>query len=166
MEIAALGPDLKLCVDPVCGRNVDAQEAEISGRIASYANETFYFSSDECKKEFEKEPERYVRKEQPERKREDLAAVPEIKRTWADLLTRLKGGQGNEGGGPESKNGSNDSLGDSASKIIDWNGSDREEGPAPEWSRGWGGFPGAKYLGIKREEKTKSSEQPDGPPRP
>ena len=66
MEIAALGPEVKMSVDPVCGRYVDAEEAEMFERTATYANETFYFSSDECKEEFEKEPEKYVRKEQPD----------------------------------------------------------------------------------------------------
>ena len=164
MEIAALGPDLKLRVDPVCGRNVDAEEAEISGRIASYANETFYFSSDECKREFEKEPEKYVRKEQLEEKKEDHAAVSEIKRTWADLLRPFKGDRSIKKVDAESKNETKDTPGEypTTPEVVDWDGPDKEGAPPPKWSKGWGGFPGARYLGIKKEDKKDSSEQSDG----
>ena len=132
------------------------EEAEISGRIASYENETFYFSSDECKREFEKEPEKYVRKEQTEKKKEDHAAMPEINRTWADLLKPRQRQPEHEGGrcGIQRRR-RRTALGKypTTPEVIDWNGPDKEGAPPPKWSKGWGGFPGAKYLGIKREDK-------------
>lgn len=44
--------------DPVCNMQVDEKEAQ----TAVYANETFYFCSEQCKEAFEKDPEKYVRK--------------------------------------------------------------------------------------------------------
>jgi len=163
MEIAALGPDLKLHVDPVCGRFVDGEEAELLERTATYANETFYFSSKECKEDFEKEPEKYVRKGQLEQKKGDRAALSEIKRTWADLLRPLKGDRSIKDD-VKSGNKKKDTPGEypTTPEVVDWNGPDKEGAPPPKWSKGWGGFPGARYLGIKKEDKKQSSGQSDG----
>ena len=62
MEIAAMGPDFRMRIDPVCGRYVNAQEAEMVEMSADYEGETYYFHSDECKSKFEKEPEKYLPK--------------------------------------------------------------------------------------------------------
>ncbi len=44
---------------PVCGMDVD-QDSEFK---AGHAGETYYFCSDEDKKEFQKHPSKYVKKE-------------------------------------------------------------------------------------------------------
>lgn len=43
--------------DPVCAMEVDEREA--AGK-SEYQGRAFYFCSEECKKEFDKNPERYV----------------------------------------------------------------------------------------------------------
>jgi YHS domain-containing protein len=48
--------------DIVCGMEVEKDEAV----KASYKARTFYFCSDACKDKFKEDPERYVRKEDPE----------------------------------------------------------------------------------------------------
>jgi len=45
--------------DPVCEMNVDEQTAAGSSR---YEGTTYYFCSTNCKAEFDKDPERFVRK--------------------------------------------------------------------------------------------------------
>ena len=44
--------------DPVCNMMVDEEEAETT---STYKGETFYFCSEECKAEFDQDPERYAR---------------------------------------------------------------------------------------------------------
>ena len=43
--------------DPVCGMEIDPKEA--AGK-SEYQGQTYYFCSPDCKKAFEKEPEKYV----------------------------------------------------------------------------------------------------------
>ncbi|MEM0137899.1 MAG: YHS domain-containing protein [Thermoplasmatales archaeon] len=43
--------------DPVCGMNVD----ETTRLIAQYKGKTYYFCSQSCKKNFESNPERFVK---------------------------------------------------------------------------------------------------------
>jgi len=138
MEIAALGTGLRTSDDPVCGRYVDRDEAESSQRIASYANKTFYFCSDRCKKDFEKKPGKYVPKEQADRKKRDRTVKTRGGgRSWADLLNPVKGSQAKKKEPEETR-----------------------EGPYP--------FPGAQYLGtVPREPAPAEGESPKDrlPPR-
>jgi len=45
-------------IDPVCKMHVDVAQAEAS---YDYHSEAFYFCSLACEKEFEKDPDKYVR---------------------------------------------------------------------------------------------------------
>jgi len=45
--------------DPVCGMDVDPKTA---ANKSEYQGQTFYFCSPGCKKAFDKEPDKYVRK--------------------------------------------------------------------------------------------------------
>jgi YHS domain-containing protein len=164
MEIASLGPSLKLSADPVCGRTVDAEEAESSEKAAAFNNETFYFCSDRCKTEFEKEPGKYVRKGQTDRKGADRTGTQGRERSWAELLDPNKGSRSIERGGKESKphaTAAKPSPGKypTTPEVVDWDGPDKEGAPPPKWEKGWGGFPGAKYLGVKQNEKENSPQQ-------
>lgn len=44
--------------DPVCGMNVDPKTA--AGK-SEYKGKTYYFCSTGCKKDFDKEPQKYVK---------------------------------------------------------------------------------------------------------
>ncbi len=46
-----------MVIDPVCGMEIDPQTAAGS---SEYMGKTYYFCSPGCKKDFEKDPERYV----------------------------------------------------------------------------------------------------------
>jgi len=48
--------------DLVCGMKIDRDKAVTT----SYKAKTYYFCSEECKNKFEKEPERYLKREDPE----------------------------------------------------------------------------------------------------
>jgi RND family efflux transporter MFP subunit len=161
MEIAALGSGVRMSVDPVCGRYVDEEEAEMLERTATYENETFYFSSEQSKSEFEKDPEKYFRKGQKDVKEEDRAGSSGTTRTWADLLDPIKASQAIEEAGKESSKAPKDTLGDSESRVIDWNGPEKEGAPPRDWS-GWGKFPGAEYLGLKHRYKRQETGDKDG----
>lgn len=43
--------------DPVCGMEIDPKEA--AGK-SEYKGQTYYFCSPDCKKAFDKEPEKYM----------------------------------------------------------------------------------------------------------
>ncbi len=45
-----------MAIDPVCGMEVDEQDAEFQ---ASHAGKKFYFCSEECQNKFEKNPGEY-----------------------------------------------------------------------------------------------------------
>lgn len=63
LELAAAGMVGTLSKDPVCGVDVSMNKAEKAGRKSAYQGKTYYFTSDECKAQFEKNPERYVKKQ-------------------------------------------------------------------------------------------------------
>lgn len=46
--------------DPVCKMTVDESKAVAT---SEYEGKTYYFCADGCKKAFDKEPEKYVKKE-------------------------------------------------------------------------------------------------------
>ncbi len=62
LEMAAAGMVGTLSKDPVCGVDVSVNKAEKAGRKRKYRDVTYYFSSDECKQKFDKEPSRYIKK--------------------------------------------------------------------------------------------------------
>jgi Cu(I)/Ag(I) efflux system membrane fusion protein len=47
--------------DPVCGMDVDPQAAKAAGRVSQHGGKTYYFCADDCKKQFDKEPAKYVK---------------------------------------------------------------------------------------------------------
>jgi Cu(I)/Ag(I) efflux system membrane fusion protein len=63
LELAAAGMVGTLAKDPVCGADVSINKAEKIGRKSTYQGKTYYFSSDECKQKFDKDPDRYMKKQ-------------------------------------------------------------------------------------------------------
>jgi len=49
-------------IDPVCGMEVDRAEAKAGGRTSQHGGTTYYFCSDHCKRQFDKEPAKYLKK--------------------------------------------------------------------------------------------------------
>jgi Cu+-exporting ATPase len=47
--------------DPVCGMDVDLAEAKAAGRMSQYQGKTYYFCADSCKRDFDKDPSKYIR---------------------------------------------------------------------------------------------------------
>ena len=62
LELAAQGMYTTLSRDPVCGRDISPKRAEKEGRKSIFAGKTYYFDTDECKREFEKDPKQYATK--------------------------------------------------------------------------------------------------------
>jgi membrane fusion protein, copper/silver efflux system len=60
MKAAAQGVFGAAVRDPVCGMDVDAKRAAAAGRRSEYNTRTFYFCSDDCKKQFDKEPAKFA----------------------------------------------------------------------------------------------------------
>jgi len=60
LELAAQGMQTPLSKDPVCGREISPARAEKAGRKILYGDQTYYFDSDECKQQFQKDPRRYA----------------------------------------------------------------------------------------------------------
>lgn len=46
--------------DPVCGMDVNEQQATERGLTSEYQGQTYYFCSPGCKRQFDQNPERYV----------------------------------------------------------------------------------------------------------
>lgn len=61
LEMAAQGMLEALPQDPVCGREVSPKRAEKEGRKRDHGGKTYYFDSDECRRQFEKDPGRYAK---------------------------------------------------------------------------------------------------------
>ncbi|OGP73553.1 MAG: hypothetical protein A2V86_04755 [Deltaproteobacteria bacterium RBG_16_49_23] len=61
LDLAAAGMVGTLSKDPVCGVDVSVSKAEKAGRKSSYNGKTYYFTSDECKARFDKNPKHYVK---------------------------------------------------------------------------------------------------------
>jgi len=62
MELAASGQYGDLARDPVCGVEVATRKAEKTGRTSVFGGKAYYFSSSECKRQFDSHPDRYVDK--------------------------------------------------------------------------------------------------------
>jgi Cu(I)/Ag(I) efflux system membrane fusion protein len=62
MELAAEGKAASLTKDPVSGLEVSIRKAVRDGRKSSYQGKTYYFSSEESRAQFDKNPDRYAEK--------------------------------------------------------------------------------------------------------
>ena len=62
LELAAAGMVGTMSKDPACGVDVSINKAEKTGRKSTYQGKTYYFSSDECKQQFDKNPAHYVKR--------------------------------------------------------------------------------------------------------
>ncbi len=60
LQLAAAGMQTGLVKDPVSGAQVSMRKAAKSGRIIHYGGKIFYFSSEESRDQFIKEPGRYT----------------------------------------------------------------------------------------------------------
>jgi len=61
LELAAQGMYTPLSKDPVCGTEVSQAKAEKTGRKVAYRGKTYYFDSDECKDQFQKNPGKFLK---------------------------------------------------------------------------------------------------------
>lgn len=48
---------INMAKDPVCGMDVDPQQA---AGTSEYKGQTYYFCAPGCKRQFDKDPERYI----------------------------------------------------------------------------------------------------------
>jgi len=62
LEMAAAGMYGTLSKDPVCGMDVSVNKAGKAGRKIQYKNTIYYFCSDECKGQFNKTPNQYLKR--------------------------------------------------------------------------------------------------------
>ncbi len=53
--------------DPVCGMEVDPDEAAGSGLTSEYEGQTYYFCGQGCKRQFDQNPQQYIGQETAER---------------------------------------------------------------------------------------------------
>lgn len=49
-----------MATDPVCGMEVDEEQAESDGLSSEYEGQPYYFCSPGCKQAFEQNPQSYV----------------------------------------------------------------------------------------------------------
>jgi YHS domain-containing protein len=66
LEMAAAGMVGTLSKDPVCGLEISARKASKENRETHYEGRTYYFCSEECKRLFEKGPNRFIHKSSEE----------------------------------------------------------------------------------------------------
>jgi membrane fusion protein, copper/silver efflux system len=62
--------------DPVCGKFVGQEKARASGAFSQHEGQTYYFCSDQCKRDFELHPEYYLDTKVSEPTPSDQHAVP------------------------------------------------------------------------------------------
>jgi RND family efflux transporter MFP subunit len=63
MKLAAAGFLGEVVRDPVSGVNVDESKARVAGLHSQYGGQPYYFHSEESKRQFEQNPERYLEKQ-------------------------------------------------------------------------------------------------------
>ena len=51
---------MAMAKDPVCGMQVNEQEATTKGLTSEYQGQKYYFCAQECKQEFDQNPRRYA----------------------------------------------------------------------------------------------------------
>jgi YHS domain-containing protein len=61
MQQAAAGITGKIGRDLVCGMSIDEDRARAEGNVRQYKGNAYFFCSPECRNDFDKEPERYLR---------------------------------------------------------------------------------------------------------
>lgn len=91
MKTASAGPEVRTGKDPVCGMDVDQEDAESAGRTAETSGKTRYFCSKHCMQVFLEEQEKSAGKKQVM----NHEATPEM----AGRPKTLKIGQSRERGG-------------------------------------------------------------------
>ena len=62
MKAAAGGVSGTAQKDPVCNMNIDEVEAGAAGRVSEYGSRKYYFCSDACKRQFDKDPGHFLKK--------------------------------------------------------------------------------------------------------
>jgi RND family efflux transporter MFP subunit len=160
MKTAAVDIQIETGKDPVCGMEVDKEQAGLSGRTAEYANMTFSFCSDWCKDTFEKEPETYIQRMKNRETQKGRPSVIAKSRSWLDFLEPVKGSHVMKKSGTYPGQKMKRTIGTPAGSpgVVDWDGPD-PEGAAPRDWGGWGKFPGAQYLGQKQKTKKTSTKR-------
>lgn len=63
MKAAAAGSYGETAEDPICGMEVDVSKAKTAGKFTQHNGMPYYFCSDECKVQFDKDPHRYAGRE-------------------------------------------------------------------------------------------------------
>lgn len=53
--------------DVVCGMQVDEQQAAARGLTSQYQGQTYAFCSEQCKRQFDQDPQRYVSQQPAQR---------------------------------------------------------------------------------------------------
>lgn len=61
MKLAAAGVAGTPVQDPVCGMAVDEQKAKAAGRVSEQAGQAYYFCNEDCKRQFDAAPSKYVK---------------------------------------------------------------------------------------------------------
>jgi len=61
LELAAQGMYTTLSKDPVCGVEVAMRKADKAGLKTSHGGKTYYFHSEECKDQFQKNPGKFLK---------------------------------------------------------------------------------------------------------
>jgi Cu(I)/Ag(I) efflux system membrane fusion protein len=61
LRAAAAGVYGEAVRDPVCGMEVDSGKAQAAGRVREHAGKTYYFCSDQCVRNFEKDADRFLK---------------------------------------------------------------------------------------------------------
>jgi len=168
MKTAAGGVIPAMSKDPVCGMFVNEEYARLTGKTATFGDETYYFCMNECRDEFTEEPEKYV-----EQKASDAGANMKgdghdhheamqtgDEKSWLEQLAPDRGSHRMQKAGtyPGQKMGRKIGTAEGSEGDVDWDGPDPET--PRDWS-GWGKFPGAKYLGIHDDEKKTAAQHGD-----
>jgi YHS domain-containing protein len=171
MRIAAAGSELEMARDPVCGMYVEVGNAVSLERTATHAGKTWYFCMDECRDGFQKDPKKYLGKEQASGM-EHHTDMPGMEKSWLEILEQTRKGKRRkkQAAVHGKKDGDTFIPALTSRGVVDWDGPDpKGEGANRDWT-GWGKFPGSKYLGMPQEtgktpeeSQEKSSSAPASP---
>lgn len=92
------------------------------------------------------------------------ATLADGHKSWLEMLGKFPGSE--ESQDPETHPGTEGKESSVKAGTIDWSGVDKDGNKIPprEWRKGWGAFPGARYLGQQQRMEKPSDQLDQGAP--
>ena len=154
--------DSTMATDLVCGMKVDTYRAELARSFVTIDETTYYFCSKACMLDFVSNFKKYAKNRQPVGQEIESADMSKMiddheKKMAPTHASKMDQPQPKVSYKP-TKDVGKQSL--SNPGVIDWDETyNKNNDVSQDWPKGWGEFPGAKYLGTKDNKQAASNSE-------